>query len=106
MDPSTFLHHLANASLLDEISNSEDGDAIARYVRNQAKASSSEGNTTKDILFVIYQTGRHGPQNGFRLALVKEGVRVGEAVERLKGEVGQGVEECVVVESEDEAPAG
>ena len=32
------------------------------------------------MLFFIYQTARHGPQNGFRLCFVKEGFRIASAV--------------------------
>ena len=53
--------------------------------------------TRKSVLFIIYQIGRHGPQNGFRVALVLEGARVKKARERLKSMVEQGAEEFVVV---------
>lgn len=33
------------------------------------------------MFFVIYQTGRHGPQNGFRLCLVHEGFEIGKEKE-------------------------
>ncbi|KAL8628979.1 hypothetical protein Q9189_005320 [Teloschistes chrysophthalmus] len=45
--------------------------------------------TKKAVLFVVYQTGRDGPQNGFRVALVQEGVPVESAIQQLKGEVVQ-----------------
>ena len=48
---------------------------------------------------MVHQIGRHGPQNGYRLALVKEGVDWEVAVERLKGEVLQGAAEYVAVEA-------
>ncbi|KAL8779809.1 MAG: hypothetical protein Q9213_006767 [Squamulea squamosa] len=87
---------LACSGALDEISNAEDGEAIERYVRYAALVR-EENRTRKGILFVVYQTGRHGPQNGFRLALVKEDVEVAVAVERLKGEVVQDAAECIVI---------
>ena len=84
---SAALRILANSGALHEISNSEDGDGIERQIR----ASGSQGGHVKDgvtrkaVLFVVYQTGRHGPQNGFRLALVLEGARGEDAREHLKG---------------------
>ena len=93
---SAFPKELACSGLLDEISTAEDGMAIGRYVRN-AGAVGADGKTRKVVLFVIYQTGREGPQNGFRLALVKEGVRVDDAMEQLKADVADDAMECVVV---------
>jgi hypothetical protein len=57
-----------------------------------------EGKTQRAVLFVVYQTRRYGPQNGLRLALVKEGVRVEDAREKLKGFVEHGLEEFVLEE--------
>lgn len=96
---SAFFSELANSGALDEISNIENGDAIGRYVRNRG-AIDADGKTRKPVFFVIYQTDRRGPQEGFRLALVKEGVEVEYAVEKLKAEVADGATESVVVKSE------
>ena len=38
------------------------------------------------MLFFIYQTARHGPQNGFRLCLVHAGFRIGSEEEDEEGE--------------------
>lgn len=54
--------------------------------------------TRKSVLFIIYQTGRHVPRDGFGVALVMEGTRVGNAREKLKSVVEQDAEEFVVVE--------
>lgn len=95
---SALVKELACAGILDEISNNEEGGAIGRYVRYAGKVpQGDEQTTTKAFLFLVYQTGRHGPQNGFRLALVKEGVTAAMAVERLKAEVPPDAAECVVV---------
>lgn len=95
---NAFNKELACSGLLDEISNIDDGEAIGRYVRN--KGAVDEGNMTrKPVLFVVYQSGREGPQNGFRLALIKAGVTLDAVIERLKGEVQQKVAECIVVET-------
>ncbi|KAI4195158.1 MAG: hypothetical protein LQ350_007366 [Teloschistes chrysophthalmus] len=70
------------------MSNAEDGEAIGRYVTNAGAVSGGKV-TKKAVLFVVYQTGRDGPQNGFRVALVQEGVPVESAIQQLKGEVVQ-----------------
>ena len=97
---SASLNLLANSGALDEISNIDDGSGIERrilMVGNQG-GHVKDGVTQKSVLFIIYQTGRHGPQNGFRVALVLEGARVEEARKRLKGVVEEGAEEFVVIE--------
>ena len=96
---SAALRILANSGALDEISNSEDGDGIERRIRSFGSQGGhvKDGVTQQAVLFVIYQTGRHGPQNGFRLALVLEGVRVEDAREKLKGAVEEDAEEYVIV---------
>lgn len=93
---SAFCRELAVAGILDEISNAEDGEAIGRYVTNAGAVGGGKV-TKKAVLFVVYQTGRDGPQNGFRVALVKEGVPVESAIQQLKGEVVQNAAEYVVV---------
>ena len=98
---SAFVRELVLGSgVLDEISNAEDGESIGRCVKflGAVDGKGGSGRTRKGCLFVVYQTGRHGPQNGYRLALVKEGVEWEVAVDRLKGEVAQGAAEYVVVE--------
>lgn len=71
---STYLVELATSGALDEISNAP--DSIRSYIRNQGLVQN--GVTRKSLFFVIYQTGRYGPQNGFRLCLVHEGFGVGQ----------------------------
>ena len=97
---SAFLKLLANSGALDEISNGDDGSGIERQIRMVGHRGGhvKDGVTQKSVLFIIYQTGRQGPQNGFRVALVLEGVRLEEAKERLKGVVEKGAEEFVVLE--------
>ena len=98
-DESRFLKELVFSGALDEISNAEHGESIGRYVANSGKMGAGD-QTRRAVLFTVYQTGRHGPQNGFRLALVKEGVTKEIAVERLKGEVVQDAAEYVIVEAQ------
>ena len=92
------MRELAQSGALDEISNADDGAGIALAIQRAGVVR--EGKVGRAVLFVIYQTGRYGPQNGFRLALVKEEVRVEVAREMLKGVVGQGAEEFLVVRPE------
>lgn len=59
------------------------------------------------MLFFIYQTCRHGPQNGFRLCLVHEGFHITSAtkiegdgedeIDRLEKEIPEGHMEVVVL---------
>ena len=90
---------LANSGALDEISNGEDGYGIERRILTAGSQGGlvKDGVTRKAVLFIVYQTGRHGPQNGFRVALVLEGARVDEARERLKGVVEENAEEFTVI---------
>ena len=78
----------------------DDGSAIELRILTAGSQGGlvKDGVTRKPVLFIIYQTGRHGPQNWFRVALVLEGARVKDARERLKSVVEHGVAEFVVVE--------
>ena len=87
------LKHLANSGALDEISNISDGEGIESKVK--MSGLTRDGKTKKAVLFVIYQTECHGPQNGFRLALVEEGVMPHDAREILKGFIAQDAAEFV-----------
>lgn len=93
---SAHLVELATSGALDEISNSP--GAVRDYIRNRGLVK--DGNTNRALLFVVYQTERHGPQNGFRLCLVHEGFAVDEgAAEEVVGKVesvvGQGAMEYI-----------
>lgn len=94
MDSASF-KELACSGAFDEISNSENGEAIERYIRGNGLVI--EGKTCRAVLFIIYQTTRFGPQKGFRLALILEGVTPENAREQLKGAVEQDAAEYVVV---------
>ena len=68
------------------------------------------------MLFFIYQTARHGPQNGFRLCLVHEGFHIASAtksegdgeddIDRVEQEIPQGHMEVVILGSKPTAPGG
>ncbi|CAM6089430.1 unnamed protein product [Calypogeia fissa] len=103
---------LIDMHILDEISNAKDAqpeidlpDAIERYVRfvggmigrKQSKIMPKIEVTQKACFFVVYQTQRLGPQNGFRLCLVEKGARPAIASSQLGGDVAQDSCEVVVV---------
>ncbi|OBT65385.1 hypothetical protein VE03_06079 [Pseudogymnoascus sp. 23342-1-I1] len=71
---SAYLTELALSGSLDEISNSP--GSVCHHIRNHGVVLG--GVTRKAVFFVIYQTGRYGPQNGFRLCLVHEGFEIGD----------------------------
>jgi len=95
---------LACSGALEKISNAEEGMGIELAVKRMGLVR--EGKTQRTVLFVVYQNGRYGPQNGLRLALVKEGVRVEDARENLKGFVEHGLEEFVIVKPDELAEDG
>lgn len=96
---------LANGGALDEISNS--AGSVRFHLFHHGLRDKTTGVLQKSMLFAIYQTGRHGPQNGYRLCLVHEGYRVtsptkdeGEAedeIDALEKEIPQGHEEIVIL---------
>ncbi|KAK4183379.1 hypothetical protein QBC35DRAFT_508128 [Podospora australis] len=69
--PPAILRHLALSGALDEISNVP--GAVRSYIYWHSRRDKETGKTTKPLLFFIYQTGRYGPQNGFRLCVVHQG---------------------------------
>ena len=93
---STFTKLIALSGALDEISTAS--GAIARYVNSQGTVR--DGATTKPVLFVVYQTEKHGPQNGYRLLLVREGCKPGvvEELVQARGSIEAATAESIVVE--------
>jgi hypothetical protein len=79
--PSAYLVEIATSGALDEISNAP--GSVRQYIRSQGLIQ--DGVTHKGLFFAIYQTGRHGPQNGFRLCIVHEGFEVGEEDKNTRG---------------------
>lgn len=69
--PAAVLYQIALASPLDEISNIP--NAARSHIFRHSLRHKITGTTQKSMLFFVYQTTRHGPQNGFRLCLVHEG---------------------------------
>ena len=96
MDRATLLT-IARSGALDEISN---GGGVEHYIRNFGMVR--DGKTNKALLFFIYQTGRYGPQNGFRLCLVQEGFEVDASdaatqFQQVEADVGLAAEEVVIL---------
>ena len=98
------IHELANSGALDEISNGR--DSVRHYIFHHSIRDKKTGKTQKPLLFVIYQTGRHGPQNGYRLCLVHAGYYIASAeksndgmkddeIDVIEKDVPQGHEEMV-----------
>ena len=73
--PVDLLLQLATSGALDEISNMH--NAVRRHI--QSRGLVKNGRTRRALFFAIYQTGRYGPQNGFRLCLVNEGFEIVDA---------------------------
>ncbi|KAK4223550.1 hypothetical protein QBC38DRAFT_372940, partial [Podospora fimiseda] len=84
------LREIATAdTALDEISNFP--GSIRHYIFCRGRPDAVTGRLRRGLLFFIYQTGRHGPQNGFRLCLVHRGFYMASSSEttstRAEGEV-------------------
>lgn len=103
------LQRIAGVGALDEISNSPGSVRHHIYwfgTRNQAHHT-----IIRPMMFFIYQTTRHGPQNGFRLCLVHSGFHIVSAtksehdvedddIDRLEKDIPQGHMEVVILGSE------
>ena len=90
------LEELANSGALDQISNFP--GSVRRYIKGTA-AGAPRGDklTWKSIFFVIYQTGRYGPQNGFRLCPVHEDFDTESDMGEAENEIEQDVREFIVL---------
>ena len=68
------LQEIANSGILAEISNSPGG--VRHHIYWFSKRDKADNILWKSMMFFIYQTGRHGPQNGFRLCVVHSGFHI------------------------------
>ncbi|KAK8001227.1 hypothetical protein PG991_013449 [Apiospora marii] len=103
--PTPMLRELANSSAVDEISNCPNG--VRHHIFSHAMRNKETGQTQRSILFAIYQTGRHGPQNGYRLCLLHQGYYIAspekqegepeDEIDRLERPIPQGHEEMVIL---------
>lgn len=103
--PTPMLRELANSSAFAEISNCPDG--VRHHIFYYAMRNKETGKTQRSIAFAIYQTGRHGPQNGPRLCLVHQGYYIAspekkeedheDEIDKLERPIPQGHEEMVIL---------
>lgn len=105
--PRHLFSSLIGAANFDEISNYP--GAVRNYIFNNAIRNykgKTQGFAESSFVFFVYQTGRHGPQNGYRLVVVhkayhavrekKEGDAEGE-IDKLEKNISQGHDEMVVL---------
>ncbi|KAL1716582.1 hypothetical protein EV715DRAFT_274915 [Schizophyllum commune] len=103
--PSTsLLKHIAYAGALDELSNapstrqqiSTQGRSPSVYPRHRDD-SDPEDRTRKPFIYLLYQSGMHGPQNGFRLLVGEAGICPADAENALlaRGEITPRTQELV-----------
>ena len=78
------LQQIATASALDEVSNIP--GAVRHHIYWRGKRDKADNTLRKSMLFFIYQTTHHGPQNGFRLCLVHAGFYIGSPTKAEGGE--------------------
>ncbi|KAK7959238.1 uncharacterized protein PG986_004092 [Apiospora aurea] len=105
--PTAMLRELANSSVFAEISNGPNG--VRHHIFHFANRDKQTGKTQRSIGIAIYQTRRHGPQNGYRLCLVHEGYYIAspekkegepeDEIDRLERPIPQGHEEMVIIGS-------
>ncbi len=109
--PGAVRHHLFHHGSYERYSTSSKAKEYAKG--NGAGSGNGNGNgrtLSQPMLFFVYTTGRHGPQNGYRLCLALKGYRVGGAVkaegegedeiDRLEKEIPQGGVEFVGIGEE------
>lgn len=103
--PASVLQQIANEGPLDEISNAP--GAVRLHIHRHPHRNRSTGVLETPMLFFVYQTGRHGPQNGFRLCTVRQGFRIDSAtkaegatednIDKIEKEIPQGHVEVVIL---------
>ncbi|KAK3688186.1 hypothetical protein B0T22DRAFT_479454 [Podospora appendiculata] len=103
--PPTFLHQLVHSGAFDEISNHR--GSVRHHIFWHGKRDRPTNTLFKAMLFFVYQTGRHGPQNGYRLCLVHQGFHIAsptkdegepeDEIDRLEKDIPQGHMEVVVL---------
>lgn len=97
------LQQIANSGIFDEIPNST--GAVRHHIYWFSDRDKADNTLRRPYIFFIYQTGRHGPQNGFRLLIVHSGFHIASAtkseddveddIDRLEKEIPQGHMEVV-----------
>ncbi|GAW23541.1 hypothetical protein ANO14919_131010 [Xylariales sp. No.14919] len=113
--PLAFLQQIATAGPLDEISNI--AGAVRHHIFWHSHRDAGTGKTGAPMLFFVYQTGRQGPQNGFRLCLVHRGfyIKAGsknegeledDEIDRVEKDIPQGHMEIVILGDEPDKSGG
>lgn len=112
--PVAILRQIATAGALDEISNMP--NAVRSHIFWHGKRDEATGKLRASMLFCVYQTTRHGPQNGFRLCLIHRGFYIAagtkaegdpeDDIDRLKAFIPQGHMETVVLGAADGETSG
>lgn len=98
------LLEIANVGILDEISNLS--GAVRHHIYWHGNRNEADNTLREPMLFFIYQTTCHGPQNGFRFCFVHSGFHIASAtkseddvveddIDRLEKEIPQGHMEVV-----------
>ncbi|KAI1394462.1 uncharacterized protein F4822DRAFT_48281 [Hypoxylon trugodes] len=74
---SSIIQQMVEASPLplDEISNAP--GSVRHHICRPSHRDKATNTLSETLLFYIYQTTRHGPQNGFRLCMIHRGYCVG-----------------------------
>lgn len=99
------IREMVNAGLCGEISNSK--DSVRHHIYHFTDRDPETNKTWKSHMFLIYQTGRHGPQNGYRLCLVHEGFYITspekaegapeDEIDKAERPIPQGHEEMIIL---------
>lgn len=109
------LQEIANVGILDEISNFS--GAVRHHIYCHGNRNEADNTLREPMLFFIYQTTRHGPQNGFRLCFIHSGFHIASAmksgddvvdddIDRLEKEIPQGHMEVVFLGLEPTTSGG
>ena len=84
-NPRSFalLRQIVNSNTLDEISNAS--GSVRHHIHWHGNRNKVDNVLRESMLFFIYQTTRHGPQNEFRFCFVHKGFRIFSAT-KMEGD--------------------
>ncbi|KAK3985497.1 hypothetical protein QBC44DRAFT_156798 [Cladorrhinum sp. PSN332] len=82
--PASILQTLANFGPLDQVANSP--NSVRHHIYSHGMRNKATSKLDNSMLFWVYQTGRHGPQNGFRLCLVHQGFYIKSPEKKQQGD--------------------
>lgn len=108
------LRQIANDGPLDEISNHP--GAVRHHIYWHRHRNEADNTFRTPMLFVTYQTTRHGPQDEFRLCLVRRGFLIDagtksendmkDVIDGLEEDIPQGHMEVVILGPKLPGPDG